>query len=229
MKDDLPTVLTRLDAWLAANVPAIHATLRPGASDAELDDLETLTGLKLPEAFRTLYRWHDGQEWGAGFALGLEFLPLWVLDGVGREWEMWQEIGEAHLEMNTDIPSTSHPPSAIQDAYTTPGWLGFLKDGGGNFVGLDFNPGPAGTLGQVITFGRDEEDKFVLADSLDGFLREYLGRLESGRVTVRRREDFDEEIWGVELHDATGRPAGGGYTLADFYPGFGASPEIPRR
>ncbi|MEF2276784.1 SMI1/KNR4 family protein [Deinococcus sp. YIM 134068] len=223
MKDDLPTILARLDAWLAAHVPAIHATLRPGASDAELDALASRTGLELPEGFRTLYRWHDGQERaGTGFALGLEFLPL---EGVGREWEMWRKIGETSPELNDETPSTSRPPGAIWDAYTTPGWLGFLADGSGNSVGLDFNPGPAGMVGQVITFGSDEETKYVLADTLHGFLAQYLERLESGDATVKRLEGFDPERWSVELHEG-GFSRGG---TAGLYPGFGPGWERRRR
>ena len=36
MNADLSTILTRLEAWLAEHIPAIHATLRSGATDAEL-------------------------------------------------------------------------------------------------------------------------------------------------------------------------------------------------
>lgn len=221
MIPDLSTTLARLEAWLAAHAPALHAQLAPGAADAELDALETLTGLKLPGAFRTLYRWHDGQNGSAGGVFGLEFLPL---SRVECEWVMWRDIGTAHPEMNGDIPSASHPPGSIQDAYTTPGWLGFLVDGGGNSVGLDFNPGPAGTAGQVITFGRDEEHKYVLADSLDAFLDEYLARLEAGQVTVSALEGFDGEVWATELHDAEGRTVTEWYVLGERFPGFGAAP-----
>nr|WP_281416245.1 SMI1/KNR4 family protein [Deinococcus aestuarii] len=189
--------------------------MRPGAPDAELDALETLTRLELPESFRTLYRWHDGQERaGAGFALGLEFLPL---EGVGREWETWQKIGEDQAGANDETPYGSYAPGAVQAAYTTPGWLGFLVDGGGNSVGLDFNPGPRGTVGQVITFGRDEVKKRVLAASLEGFLGQYLDRLESGKATVKALRGFGGERWAVELDN--GRVSWSG--LFALYPGFG--------
>ena len=35
---------------------------------------------------------------------------------------------------------------------------------------MDFDPGPTGTKGQIINFGRDEDDKCVFAKSLDDFL-----------------------------------------------------------
>lgn len=226
MSADLPTVLARLEAWLAEHARAIHATLRPGATETELDRLETATGLKLPQAFRTLYRWHDGQDWSVGGAFDLDFRRL---EHVAAEWRMWAEIGgdPEWNDLNEEMASVavSHPAGAIQAAYTTPGWLGFLADGGGNSVGLDFNPGPAGTSGQVINFGRDEEHKYVLADSLDDFLREYLRRLESGQVTVRALPGYSGEMWSIQLHDASGQGYGTNWgNSADLYPGFGASP-----
>lgn len=233
MSADLPATLARLEAWLVEHAPGIHATLRPGAPDVELDALESATGLKLPEAFRTLYRWHDGQDQRnyVGGVFGLSFLPL---ERVSGEWHVWAEIGgdPEWEDLNEDMAavSVSHPTGAIQAAYTTPGWLGFLADGGSNSVGLDFNPGPAGTAGQVITFGRDEEEKYVLADSLDDFLREYLHRLETGRVTVQALAGYSHEMWSIQLHDASGQGYGTSWsTSADLYPGFGAAPERPRR
>ncbi|WP_216321688.1 SMI1/KNR4 family protein [Deinococcus aestuarii] len=217
MTSDLPAVLARLDAWLAAHVPAIHATLRPGASDTELDALEPLVGQKLPESFRTLYRWHDGEQLVVRGVFSLAFLPLAQIQ---FDWETWQDIGKNFPEMNQEINSASHPTGSIREAYTTPGWLGFLSDLSGNSVGLDFNPGPAGKLGQVITFGRDQEYKYVLAESLEAFLREYLTRLEAGQVQIvnREAESF------LYLLDADGRSSESHRQLTDLYPGFGAAP-----
>ncbi|WP_237724616.1 SMI1/KNR4 family protein [Deinococcus alpinitundrae] len=222
MSTNLPLgeVLARIEAWYSENVPALHATLRPGTSDAELDALEEATGLQLPSAFRTLYRWHDGQNWSAGGVFGLGFESL---EGVQHEWETWKEL-EPDFGNETENHA-SHPPGAITERYINTGWLGFLTDGSGNSVGLDLNPGPAGTLGQVITFGRDEENKSVLADSLDTFFREYLARLEAGRVTAVRLSGFADEVWSVQLHDASGHHQEDYGGLADVFPGFGAAPE----
>lgn len=217
MSNLLRPVLDSIDAWYLQHVPTIHATLRPGANDAELDELQRRTGLTLPEAFRTLYRWHDG---ASGTFFGLEFNPL---DGVRHEWQTWKEL-EPDFGDETE-GHVSHPPGAITERYINAGWLGFLTDGGGNSVGLDLNPGPAGTVGQVITFGRDEEHKYVLADSLGAFLREYLARLEAGRVTTVRLSGFADEVWDVQLHDASGHHQQDYGVLADLFPGFGAAPE----
>jgi cell wall assembly regulator SMI1 len=54
-------LLLKLDQWLAANRPDYYAMLRPGASEVGLDDFEREFSLRLPEAYRLLYRWRDGQ------------------------------------------------------------------------------------------------------------------------------------------------------------------------
>jgi cell wall assembly regulator SMI1 len=220
--DAFQPVLDSIDAWYSQHVPAIHATLRPGVSDANLDVLEYRTGLKLPESFRTLYRWHDGQDGRVGGVFGLSFLSL---AEVRSRWEGWQNLIFNEPDLDTELPSESFPPDFIQDAHATAGWLGFLHDGGGNFVGLDFNPGPGGAAGQVITFGRDEESKYVLAASLGDFLREYAGRLSAGRVSAVTPEGYSSERWEVQLHDSQGHHTEGWHVLADLFPGFGAAPD----
>ncbi|WP_135228126.1 SMI1/KNR4 family protein [Deinococcus fonticola] len=222
----LEDVLARIESWYAAHVPAIQASLRPGVPEEELNDVEARTGLKLPEAYRTLYRWHDGQEFGPGGMFGMTFQSLARVEQV---WERWQDLLHGSPDLNTNIPSQSHPPDAIQEAYITRGWLSFLEDGGGSGVGIDLNPGLEGVVGQVINFGRDEQEKYVLADSLDAFLREYLRRLETGRASAVRIEEFDWELWAVGLHEDNGQYVDGYFSLAQKFPGFGASPGLWQR
>src|SRR5688572_8829217 len=52
--------LDRLERWLRANQPAFFDAMRPGATDAELDDLEQAIGRKLPEDVRAFYKWRAG-------------------------------------------------------------------------------------------------------------------------------------------------------------------------
>ncbi|WP_216322565.1 SMI1/KNR4 family protein [Deinococcus aestuarii] len=219
---DLTAVLTRLEAWYAQHVPAVHATLRPGVTEAELDAFEARNDLRLPQAFRTLYRWHDGQDWSVGGVLGLSFMPLNEV-----EWtrQMWREIAEGETaDMNISIYTVSHPTGAIREQYAQRDLLPFLSDGGGNHVALDLAPDVRGRAGQVITTGRDETHRYVLASDLEGFLREYLARLEVGQVTVEKLPGYEGEMWGIRLHDEAGPREDGYYRLADLYPGFGASP-----
>lgn len=55
----------RLKNWLDTNYPEAKATLRNGASEADIRELETILKVKLPLATRILYRFCDGQEFKA--------------------------------------------------------------------------------------------------------------------------------------------------------------------
>lgn len=210
----LTLMFERLEHWLAAHAPRIHAELDAGASDADLDVLEVATGHRLPAAYRALYRRH--QDWGRTFPL--DHVPL---GHVLHEWLVWQQLEAEFQEMQGH---TSHPAGAITPQYINLGWIPFLKDWGGNSVGIDLAPGPGGVSGQVITFGRDERDKYVLASSLEAFLTEYVARLEAGRVTSSLSDEPPGQAEHLALHDANGEPVDTYRTLADLFPGFGASP-----
>ncbi|GGQ96249.1 SMI1/KNR4 family protein [Deinococcus ruber] len=224
MNEELPlqAVLERIDAWYAQHAPAIHATLRPGATEADLDALEQHTGLPLPDAFRTLYKWHDGQNWDVGGMFGLVFFT--VAD-IKSEWLTWQGIAEEMPEVAEEwdyMPSLSHPPHAIREVYCSKQWLGFLSDDLGNLIALDFDPGSAGAVGQIITFGSDEEDKYVLASSLTAFLHEYWKRLQTDRASVifQPPSGILQETWSVRLHDHDGSSDLKGGRITDLFPGF---------
>lgn len=74
---------------------------------------------------------------------------------------------------------TSYPEGAIQRTYFHLRWVPIIQDHGGNYIGVDLEPGPSGHWGQIIVFGRDEHDMFVLADDWEGFLDLILGLIES--------------------------------------------------
>lgn len=68
-----------------------------------------------------------------------------------------------------NIDFTSTPPLAIKRKYFHHKWIPIFYDYGGNFIGMDLDPDEKGTKGQIIVFGRDEENMFVIADSLEQF------------------------------------------------------------
>ncbi|XP_017975260.1 PREDICTED: F-box protein SKIP16 [Theobroma cacao] len=52
----------KLKNWLSNDFPEVEATLRSGASESDIQQLETRLKVKLPLPTRLLYRFHDGQE-----------------------------------------------------------------------------------------------------------------------------------------------------------------------
>lgn len=73
-------------------------------------------------------------------------------------------------DFDNNLPLTSHPVGAIKKRYFGEKWLPVIHDGGNNFIGIDLDPGPNGIKGQVIVYGRDEDDRFVVAKSWEAFL-----------------------------------------------------------
>lgn len=54
---------------------------------------------------------------------------------------------------------------------------------------MDLDPGECGVSGQVINFGSDEEEKFVLANSVDKFLEWLVNQLEDGNFAINEEDD----------------------------------------
>ena len=188
LEEDIAPVIARLDAWYAAHVPRDQYVFNPPATEAALDAFEQLVGLKLPQAYRQLYRWHDGENddrWGHFYGL-----PLLPLKEAGRQWQAWNDVLADFGGNRYEISGGAWPVGAVDPAYINPRWIPLTHDGSGNHIGLDFDPWPRGRVGQVILFGRDEDVKVVLADSLGKFLDWIAGLLESGnfRLEVEANE-----------------------------------------
>jgi cell wall assembly regulator SMI1 len=84
----------------------------------------------------------------------------------------------------------SQPPNAIQKVYAHPAWIPLARDWGGNNLAVDLAPGPAGTWGQVILFGRDYDCKYVVARSWAALLATVADDFNSGKCFVD--EDTNE-------------------------------------
>ncbi|SHF41112.1 SMI1 / KNR4 family (SUKH-1) [Pedobacter caeni] len=78
------------------------------------------------------------------------------------------EVERSMYDFDNVISFTSTPDGTIQKKYFHDKWLPIFSDHGGNFIGIDLDPDKKGKKGQVINFGRDEEDMYVLSENLEG-------------------------------------------------------------
>ena len=174
--------------------------LNPGASEEELLDLEQHLGISLPEDFRNYLATHNGQTGG------IEMLfcePLLTTSEIKQTWTDWYEVGEDG-EMNDDCAEfmSAHPEGYVKPLYTNPKWIAFTTDYGGNHLGLDLDPDVKGTSGQVIIFGRDEDEKFLVASSFTEFLAMVVRHLKKIKWSVTQEGwHFSAEEEALHYHD----------------------------
>ncbi|MEW4453012.1 SMI1/KNR4 family protein [Bremerella sp. JC817] len=140
----------------------------PPATDDELGLLASTTGLPIPAEVESFFRIHNGQRpAGPGVLFGIELLST---SRVIENWQTWKSVVDDGLNEDLADSMSSQPPGVIKPLYVNLKWLPLTHDQGGNHFGLDFDPGPAGVVGQVIAFGRDEDEKKLIAKSFTDFL-----------------------------------------------------------
>lgn len=182
LEEDIMPVLARLDAWYAAHLPPDRYKLNPPAREEQIEAFERLIGFRLPRAYHQLYRWHNGENddrWGHIYGL-----PLVPLQRAASEWKTWNDVIDSFDGNRYEIRAAAWPEGAVDPAYNNPRWIPLTIDGSGNSIGLDFDPWPRGRIGQVIIYGRDEDVKVVLAESLGKFLEWIASLLESGNFRL---------------------------------------------
>ena len=195
---------SELKAWYAEYLPEALESLNSGASEEAIavldEELQREIGQGLPEELRELYAQNDGQDrftTTCGMFFGLEFSSL---SQMLLDWQVWRDAAQEQ-DMDADFRefSTIYPPETIQNVYACPFWLPFVRDGGGNHLGLDLQPGSAGLKGQVINFGRDEEYRCVVADSLAAFLEWLLAQYRSGNYRIVTDDIDGREVRRIQM------------------------------
>lgn len=172
-----------LEDWLGQQLPEVLANLNPGCSNEELRELERRLNYRLPEDIKALYRCHDGQNGKTtGLFCGLNFLNT---NALYEQWAAWRDL--ASEDFATEITGESYPNDAIKPTYINLKWIPLAHDGGGNHLGVDIDLGPTGVVGQVINFGRDENNKFVLAPSLTDFIAWMLAQYQASNYQSSER------------------------------------------
>ena len=97
-------------------------------------------------------------------------------------------------DFDNEIPFTSTPPNTVKKIYFHDKWLPIFTDGGGNFIGVDLDPDTEATNGQVIIFGRDEDDLYALAENLERFFETLKSKNKSLAKAVHQQQSHLHDI-----------------------------------
>jgi cell wall assembly regulator SMI1 len=169
--------------WMRGHSPTLLPKLNKPASKAALADLEKSVGLVLAEDFKASYLIHDGADPYSGPLVGVPFMSL---ARIVKEWKTLKP------KRGSDYPSLKAPVSCprlmVKEVGGNARWVPFAGPDEQNYIGLDFDPGPKGTAGQVINFGANQfiygSNRFVFAPSFGGFMNFLADLFATGQVEV---------------------------------------------
>jgi cell wall assembly regulator SMI1 len=176
----------RIEAWLAANAPAVAASLNPPAPADELAEAERFLGVQLPDAVRRSYLRHDGQ---APRAMGMLDCWKWLpLAEVRRTWAGCKDLRDRGVF--GEWCSHTNGGVVVSD-WWSPGWVPLTRSATGDNHCLDLAPGPQGKYGQVIQFIHNHGARPVVAAGFEEWLAAFADDLEAGKYAV------SESLWGL--------------------------------
>lgn len=199
-----------IDFWTSEHNPDLNATLSDPCTQNDITHAEEDLEVSFPNPVKASFKIHDGQEdlesmtGTSGLFYGFQ---LMTLDQVVAMTQAWRNVaknlnkrsqqGLSHVTSTgssssmerlngnkfklPNIPDQkSIPPNAVQPVYAHPAWIPLITDNAGNHIGVDLAPGPNGKYAQIITFGRDFDTKFVIAENWGEFLLSFANDLEAG-------------------------------------------------
>jgi cell wall assembly regulator SMI1 len=196
-------MLTALERRLEESAPDLAARLQPPASELQVKQVETWTGLSWPDELTALYRWHDGDL--AHHTLGLFGVFYW--SSLKNLCEFWTAQADDFDEFGTRGPYSIDDEAQWADFSVRP-WTfpprSWLPIGGWPNLGItlfvDLLPGPKGCVGQLLAYDHHSVYSCTrLADSLSTYLTDLEQGLATGQIVAA--QDPETQNWGWRTKD----------------------------
>ena len=181
----------RLERWLDQNVPEILATLNPGASLQEIQEIQHILGVRLPDDYVASCLIHNGQNQElpalipSGFrgSIGGALLALGVTNDSSFHTVLSEWIVKKSVYDDDMYDEGGRLSEAVKDAWWVPSWIPITSNGAGDGDHLDLDPGKGGRWGQVIAFVHDDyDDRVVQAPSFRTWFEQIVEGLEQGTI-----------------------------------------------
>ena len=178
-------------AWLKINLPDAYQSLYAPASIADFDNFKKACGYDLPEKLKRIYAINNGQDPDCmiGVWWGLSFIPI-------------EQLLQHHMNKSQPIDMSdqdrSFPSKSIKLQNVNPLWIPFAEDGSFNYLAVDMDPDVNGAVGQVINYGRDERDKYVIATDIEQFLLFMTEEIEKGYYSIQTDERFGDIMFNYK-------------------------------
>lgn len=175
-----------IETWYEKNAPDILKKLAEGASDQQIDEFESASGLSLPDSYKTSLRLHNG----AAYFHDYEYLDLCRV--LGNWSRLVRRKAEGAFEGKQVFDAGG---GIVQNTWWHHAWIPFAEDGGGNMLCIDLAPGTDGVAGQIIKMELGAGPVHSQYGSFLEWLEGYRNDLYAGRYAV------DEYGYIVEKFD----------------------------
>lgn len=193
----------RIEAWFAARHPGVALNLRAPASAAQIAAAEKALRVKFPTDFRASLAVHDGQDDHPGVWLLPYAQRLGSLASLTRCWKDDRALYD-DKEMRTRLDWLDDG-QRVRQVHLHPQHIPIAGSKYWDYgrLLLDYLPGPAGAVGQVIA--RHDVDFVFVCGSFGELLARTARGLEEGSITTRTGGDALELVY---LTRAGGKPVG---------------------
>jgi cell wall assembly regulator SMI1 len=187
----------RFENWLEQNIPDAIQTLNPGASLEEIEAIQNILNIKLPDDYIASCMIHNGQNqespsltcWGTLLSLGV--ISDSSFTTVRTEWTILKGVYDEDWINESEGDRLDN---LVKNFWWIPKWIPITSNGGGDGFCLDLDPGENGTQGQVIEFIHDSGSRKVEAPSFRSWFEQLVNGVEEGSIV------YDEE-WGLVSRD----------------------------
>jgi len=187
----------RFENWLEQNIPDAIQTLNPGASLEEIEAIQNILNIKLPDDYIASCMIHNGQNqespsltyWGTLLSLGV--ISDSSFTTVCAEWKILKGVYDEYWINESEGDRLDN---LVKNFWWIPKWIPITSNGGGDGLCLDLDPGENGTQGQVIEFIHDSGSRKVEAPSFRAWFEQLVNGVEEGNIV------YDPE-WGLVSRD----------------------------
>lgn len=168
--------------------------LKKGADEKQIRYLDKVSD-SMPDSYIEFLKCANGQKMDFGQIFGdYEFLSAYQVRVVWGKWKELIDEGEFEREIYQ-----SKPAKEISSVWWSSDWIPIA--GENDCICIDNSPSKHGTKGQIICAFHDEDERILLANSFEDYIKDLTNKYRSGEVRPYiyseddDEDDGHEEIW----------------------------------
>jgi len=187
MSNKATELIDAVNTKIDTKIDFLEIFMNKGATETEVKELEQISGFELPHNLKNLLRLANGEGDKKLMMLGLFFSNI---ERIIYDLNFFRKT-------HNYSPDSIYQEGMIKPNLYNPNRIPFATDESGQYLCIDFDPGPKGIYGQIIYLPCAEpEPVSVVAKDFDEFLGFIILSLKNDQLTLYDlREDWDEDDW----------------------------------